>query len=487
MVWQGNFSRLYIGGAWVRPASDATYSVTSPMTEEAIAEVAEVATVDVDAAVAAARSAFDDGGWPGTSLTDRIEIVGRLRRALDEERETVASLITEEMGCPITISRQTQAYVPVLIADTLAELASHYPFESCRRSASGNAVVLRPPVGVVAAIVPWNTPLSTALLKLIPALLSGSTVVLKPARERPLDGYLLAELLDSIGLPPGVVSILAADRSVSEYLVGHPGVDKVAFTGSTAAGRHIASLCGQNLKRVTLELGGKSAAVVLDDADLDAAVESLRLGSFRNSGQICSLKTRVLVSEKRQEEFLDRLAAMVSSMQVGDPRDPATEIGPLVSSRQRERVEGYIGAGSAEGARILLGGQRPGNLKRGWFVEPTVFWGVQPEMTIAREEIFGPVVSVIAYESEDQAVALANDSAYGLNGAIFTSDVEHGLALARRMRTGTVELNGSPVGFSAPIGGFKDSGIGREAGLEAFDAYTEVQSIGLPGEFVYRV
>ncbi len=484
MVWQGNYTKLYIGGAWARPSSDATFTVTSPYTEAAIAEVPEVTTADVDAAVSAARTAFDGGDWPRTSLTERIEIVRRLRQALDEDRERVAWLITEEMGCPISISHQTQANVPVLIADALTDLAATYPFQSRRRSATGNAVVLRQPVGVVAAIVPWNTPLSTALLKLIPALLSGCTVVLKPARETPLDGYLLADMLGSIGLPAGVVSILAADRDVSEYLAGHQGIDKVAFTGSTAAGRRVASMCGARLKRVTLELGGKSAALVLDDADLDMAVESLRLGSFRNSGQICSLKTRVLVSANRHEEFLDRLAAMVSSMKVGDPGDPETEIGPLVSWRQRERVEGYIQVGVAEGARILLGGKRPDRQQRGWFVEPTVFWGVKPGMTIAREEIFGPVLSVMAYQDEDHAVALANDSAYGLNGSIFTGDVDRGLALARRLRTGTVEVNGNPVGFSAPIGGFKDSGIGREAGMEAFDAYTELQSIGLPREYV---
>ena len=298
--------------------------------------------------------------------------------------------------------------------------------------------------------------------------------------ETPLDAYLLADMLVSAGLPDGVVSIVPTDREVSEYLVTHPGVDKVAFTGSTAVGRRIASLCGRDLKRVTLELGGKSAAVILDDADLDATVESLRLGSLRNSGQICSLKTRIVVSRRREDELLDRLTAMVASMPVGDPADPATQIGPLVSARQRDRVEGYIAAGRAQGAKAVMGGSRPAGLDRGWFVEPTIFTGVGPSMTIAQEEIFGPVLAVLAYDGEEQAVAIANDSDYGLNGAVFTTDLNHGLAVARRIRTGTVELNGNSAGFCSPMGGFKNSGIGREAGPEGFDAYVEPKSIGLP-------
>jgi acyl-CoA reductase-like NAD-dependent aldehyde dehydrogenase len=289
-------------------------------------------------------------------------------------------------------------------------------------------------------------------------------------------------LLDA-GLPAGVINIVPADRAVSEYLVTHPGVDKVAFTGSTAAGRRIAALCGQDLRRVTLELGGKSAAVILDDADLETTVERLRMGSLRNSGQVCSLKTRLVVSTRRERELLDRLVALLESMPVGDPHDPATQIGPMVAARQRRVVENYIKIGLEQGAKIVAGGGRPPGLDRGWFVEPTIFSGVEADMRIAQEEIFGPVLAVITYDDEDEAIAIANNSSYGLNGSIFTSDLERGLELARRIRTGTVELNGNSAGYHAPMGGFKSSGIGRESGPEGFDPYIELKAIGLPREF----
>ena len=482
MDWQGEYDSLYIGGEWTAPSTTERISVVSPYTEEVIAEVAAPSRFDIDRAVSAARHAFDHGPWPSLPLEQRLEVMRRLADGLGERQELVAELITEEMGCPISLSRWMQAGVPRLIVDAFVELAAQYPFSAVRRSPTGNALVTREPVGVVAAVVPWNTPLSTSVLKLVPALLAGCTVVLKPAPETPLDSYLLAELLEHAGVPAGVVNVVPADRDVSEYLVTRPGVDKVAFTGSTAAGCRIASLCGQDLRRVTLELGGKSAAVILDDADLDTTVETLRLATLRNSGQVCSNKTRVIVSRRREDELLERMVALVATMPVGDPHDPETQIGPLVSRRQRERVEGYIEIGRQEGARAIVGGGRPAGLERGWFVEPTIFADVRPEMRIAREEIFGPVVSVLVYEDEDEAVAIANDSEYGLNGSVFTTDLEHGLDIALRMKTGTVELNGSPAGFYAPMGGVKRSGIGREAGLEGFDAFVEPKAIGLPGE-----
>jgi aldehyde dehydrogenase (NAD+) len=320
------------------------------------------------------------------------------------------------------------------------------------------------------------------MLKVAPALISGCTIVLKPAPETPLDAYLMADLLERSGVPAGVFNLLPAQRETSEYLVSHPGVDKVAFTGSTAAGRRVAALCGTALRRVTLELGGKSAAVFLDDADLDDAVERLRFGSLRNSGQVCSLKTRLIVSKRRERELLDRLVALVESMPMGDPFDPATQIGPLVSTRHRSVVQNYIDIGIAEGSRAVVGGWRPSGHDRGWYVEPTVFTDVLPGQRIAQEEIFGPVLTVLTYENEDEAVAIANDSAYGINGAVFTGDLEHGLTVAGRIRTGTVELNGSPAGLRAPMGGFKSSGIGREQGYEGLDSYTETRSIGIPAD-----
>ncbi|MCD2197675.1 aldehyde dehydrogenase [Actinomycetospora endophytica] len=484
MTAPDDYSAFFIGGRWTTPQGSDTLTVTSPFTGEAIAHVPAASAEDVDAAVAAARRAFDQGEWPRITLDERMQMLGRLSELLGKRTDEIANLVTSEMGCPITLSRSMQAAGPRVLLDSFLELAPSYPWRAERESATGRALVLREPVGVVAAVVPWNAPLLISVMKLAPALLAGCTVVLKPAPETPLDAYLLAGLLEEAGLPEGVVNVVPADRDVSEHLVTHPQVDKVAFTGSTAAGRRIASLCGHDLKRVTLELGGKSAAVLLDDADLAGAAESLRVGSFRNSGQVCSLKTRVVVPRARQAEFLEAFSAVVGSMPVGDPADPATQIGPLVSARQRERVEGYIAAGRDQGARVVVGGGRPSGFDAGYFVEPTVFADVAPGMRIAQEEIFGPVVSVLAYDDEDEAVALANDSSYGLNGSVFTGDPGRGVALASRMRTGTVEVNGSPVGFHAPIGGFKSSGIGREAGPEGFDAYVELKSIGLPRDLI---
>ncbi len=483
MTWRGSFDRLFIGGKWVEPAAGDLLEVVSPVAERVFAAVPSGSREDVDRAVTGAREAFDRGPWPRMTVQERIACLERFRDIYSGNRDVIAELVTEEMGCPITLSQAIQATTPRLILDAYLEVARAYPFSSVRRSSLGNALVERVPVGVVAAVVPWNVPQSVAMQKLAPSLLAGCTVILKPAPETPLDAYLMAEMLQAAGLPDGVVNIVPADREVSEYLVTHPGVDKVTFTGSTAAGRRIASLCGQHLRRVTLELGGKSAAIFLDDSDLDSAVETLRLGSLRNSGQVCSLKTRLVVSRHREKELIDRLVALIESMPVGDPSDPATQIGPMASARQRETVENYIRIGRSQGATAVIGGGRPPGIDRGWYVEPTVFTGVQPEMRIAQEEIFGPVLSVLTYEDEDDAVAIANDSVYGLNGAVFTSDLEHGLKIARRIRTGTVELNGSPAGFHAPMGGFKCSGIGREAGPEGLDAYVEPQSIGLPRDF----
>ncbi|NED32061.1 aldehyde dehydrogenase [Streptomyces sp. SID8499] len=482
MVWQGDYSRLYIGGSWIEPATDETIDVFSPFTEEVVARVPAGSRADVDRAVAAAREAFDHGPWPGLGLGERMAVLRRFAAVLADRHEEMAEIISYEMGCPISLSRTMQTTGARLLLDSFLELAPRYEWSTVRRSNTGNALVTREPVGVVAAVVPWNAPLLVTVLKLVPALLAGCTVVLKPSPEATLDTYLFADMLKDTGLPAGVVNVVPADREVSEYLVTHRGVDKVSFTGSTAAGRRIAALCGQDLRRVTLELGGKSAALVLDDADLDVVLPTVQALSLRNTGQACSNKTRIVVARSRQAELLDRLREMVGSLVVGDPSDPATQVGPVVSAAQRERVEGYLEVGRQEGAKVLVGGGRPAGLDRGWFVEPTVFTDVRPDMRIAQEEIFGPVLSVLAFDDEDEAVAIANDSDYGLNGSVFTADPEHALAVARRIRTGTVELNGCGVGFHAPIGGFKCSGIGREAGLEGFDAYVELKSYGLPAQ-----
>lgn len=480
MAWRDQLDHLFIGGDWVPSTAEERIDVVSATTENVIATVATASQADIDRAVSAAREAFDRGPWPRMPLDERISVLTTLSEALRENNDAIADLITEEMGCPITQSRAIQVTAAQGILANALEVAARYPFESLRQTGSATALVVREPVGVVAAVVPWNMPLATTMQKLAPALLAGCTLILKPAPETPLDAYMLAELLQRLGLPDGVLNVVPAGREVSEYLISHPQVDKVAFTGSTAAGRRIASLCGHDLRRVTLELGGKSAAVILDDADLPDTVERLRLLSLRNSGQVCSLKTRLLVSKRRHDEFVDGLVELLATMPVGDPRDPATAIGPMVTARQQARVENYIQIGQEEGAKVVVGGGRPAGLETGWFVEPTLFTAVEPEMRIAQEEIFGPVLSVLTYEDEDDAIAIANNSAYGLSGAVFTSDIEHGLALARRMRTGTIELNGNVTGFQAPMGGFKCSGIGRESGWEGLDAYVELKSVGLP-------
>ena len=480
MVRQGHYDRLFIGGEWVEPATADRIDVISPVTEEAIASVPSGTPVDIDRAVAAARAAFE-GGWAASPLEVRTGVLERLRGRIAAATDEIAELITEEMGCPIAQARSIQLPSALDILDSYIAVAREYPFREVRRSLSGaTALVVREPIGVVAAVTPWNVPLCIPLQKLVPALLTGCAVVLKPAPETPLTSYFLAELLGQAGLPPGVVNVVPADRETSEYLVTHRGVDKVTFTGSSAAGRRIAALCGQDLRRVTLELGGKSAAVVLDDADLGETVEALRMGSFRNNGQICTLKTRVLVSTRRHDELVERLVALVESMPVGDPLREATQIGPLVSARQRGVVEGYLEIARGEGTKVAVGGGRPEGIARGWYVEPTVLTEVEPDMRIAQEEIFGPVLSVLPYSDEDDAVAIANNSAFGLSGAVFATDLEHGVEVAARIRTGTVELNGSPAGLAAPMGGVKWSGIGRENGPEGLDAYVEPKAVGLP-------
>ncbi|MYW96115.1 aldehyde dehydrogenase [Amycolatopsis rubida] len=479
MVWQGPYDKIFVGGSWVDPVSRESIPVVSPFTEQVIARVPDSAAADVDRAVAAARDAFDRGHWPRMALQERMAVLRQVSAQLLARESEVAQLVTHEMGCPITLSHQMQARNPRLVIDAFLEIAPEYEWSTVRRSTTGQALVTREPVGVVAAITPWNAPLLTMMVKVAPALLAGCTVVIKPAPEAPLSVYLFAEMLQNAGLPAGVVNIVPAGREVGEHLVRHPGVDKVSFTGSTAAGRRIASLCGNDLRRVTLELGGKSAAVILDDADMDVVIDCVRTVSMRNSGQTCSNKTRLVVPASREAELKDRLVALVEETRVGDPADPATHIGPLVAARQRDLVEGYIKAGAEEGAKVLVGGGRPAGLAHGWFVEPTIFTGVEPSMRIAQEEIFGPVVSVLAYRNEDEAVAIANDSTYGLSGSVFSADDEHALSVARRIRTGTVELNGKPVGWHAPVGGFKCSGLGREAGPEGFEAYVELKSYGL--------
>jgi aldehyde dehydrogenase (NAD+) len=473
------YDRFYIGGEWAPPASNATIPVVSPHTEEVVAEVPEGTPADMDRAVAAARAAFDDGPWPRLAPGDRAAIAGKLADLYAARLNDFAEIITEEMGSPITFSQLAQAPQPQLMLSYFAELGKTFAWEDERPGLFGPVIVRREPVGVVAAVVPWNVPQFVIMTKLAPALVAGCTVVIKPAPETPLDSYLLAELIEEAGVPAGVVNIVAAGRETGEHLVSHPGVDKVAFTGSTAAGRRIAAICGEQLKRCSLELGGKSAAIILDDADLAATVGWLEMASLMNNGQACVAQTRILAPRSRYEETVDALAGMVSGLKVGDPKDPATQIGPLVAKRQRDRVEGYIKTGQDEGAKLVTGGSHAGQ-QRGWYVAPTVFAGVDNTMRIAREEIFGPVLAVIPYADEDDAIRIANDSDYGLAGTVWTADTERGMSVARRVRTGTYGVNMYMIDMCAPFGGYKASGIGRELGPEGLAAYLEYKSIARP-------
>jgi len=472
-------SQLFIGGTWADPATDQVIEVVSPATEEVVARVPAGSTADIDRAVAAAREAFDHGPWPRMSPEERIEVVARLSGLYAARLDEMAKVITTEMGSPISFSSLAQAPAPWMMIESFLTIARAFAWEEKRPGAlGGDVIVRREPVGVVAAIPPWNVPQFTTLSKVVPALLAGCTVVVKPAPESPLDGYLLAELLMEAGVPEGVVSIVAGDREVGAHLVAHPGVDKVAFTGSTAAGRQIASVCGQQLKRVSLELGGKSAAIVLDDADLATVTEGIKFIGLMNSGQACVAQTRILVSRSRHDEVADALGEMVRGLAVGDPHDPATEIGPMVAQRQQERVSGYIGIGQEEGARLVAGGTgMPDGLDRGWFVRPTLFAQVDNGMRIAQEEIFGPVLSLIPYSDVDDAVRIANDSEYGLAGTVWTADADAGLDVARRVRTGTYGVNTYTMDFAAPFGGYKASGVGREFGPEGLAQYTELKSV----------
>jgi aldehyde dehydrogenase (NAD+) len=474
-ILTGHERCLYIGGQWTEPSDGRLAEVINPTTEEPIGEAALAGPGDIDRAVRAARAALDKGPWASSTPTERAAVMIRAAELMTERAELFARTITVEVGSPVAIA-DWQPLAATLYLEWYAAQAGTFPWEEERDGIRSQLLVRRQPVGVVGAIVPWNFPLALSFPKLAPALLTGCSVVLKPPEETPLFGYLLADVFERAGLPPGVLNVVPADRTVSEELVRHPSVDKISFTGSTRAGRRIAALCGEQIKRCSLELGGKSAAIVLPDADLDAVIPDLAPNTMRNNGQTCTNQTRVLFHRDRYEEGVEGLTEAIDAFQIGDPADPDVFIGPLVSDAQRRRVEGYISAGVREGARLLLGGGRP-DRERGYFVEPTVFADAHNTMAIAREEIFGPVVSVIPYDDEDQAVAIANDSSYGLSGSVWGPDTDHAKDIARRIRSGNVAINQHTLDPAGPFGGFKQSGLGRENGIEGIDAYVELQCI----------
>ena len=470
---------LFIGGEWIEPQGSERISVIAASTEELVGSVPEGTNADIDAAVNAARAAFDDpGGWSSWSVEDRAQALERLAGALESRGEEIAHRVSLQNGMPISLALQIEAVFPPVLARYYAGMIRQTSLQEDRQGLLGGTVhVVSKPVGVVGAIVPWNYPQCLAMFKLAPLLAAGCTVVIKPSPETVLDSLLLAEAIIEAGLPAGVVNIVPAGREVGAYLVEHPGVDKIAFTGSSAAGRTIARRCGELLRPVTLELGGKSAAIILDDADLSQATEALFGATLMNNGQTCAIGTRVLAPRSRYDEVLEVFSALAGALAVGDSLDPSTQIGPLASARQRERVEGYIEKGRAEGGRVVAGGGRPEDLDRGWFVQPTIFADVQNSNTIAREEIFGPVLAVIPYDGVDDAIAIANDSEFGLGGSVWTNDPERGQDVAMRVQTGSIGINHYMLDPAAPFGGVKASGIGRELGPEGLQAYLQLQSI----------
>jgi len=472
-----DYDKLYIDGQWVPSSGTGTIEVVNPSTEEVAGHVPEGTPADVDRAVAAAVAAFET--WGATEKDERRKVIQGLAEALAARSDEIAQTISTELGMPIMFANLIQAGLPSANMAGYVQILDDFEFEE----RVGNSLVVREPVGVVGAITPWNYPLHQIVAKVAPALAAGCTVVLKPSEVTPLNAFVLAEIIDEVGVPAGVVNLVSGTGPVvGEAIASHPQVDMVSFTGSTRAGKRVTELGAQTVKRVHLELGGKSANVLLDDADLDACVApGVVFGCYLNSGQTCSALTRMLVPRDQQEAVVERAKAAAESVTVG-PGDSDAQIGPLVSATQRERVRGYIQKGIDEGARLVTGGvEPPEGLDKGYFVRPTVFADVTPDMTIAQEEIFGPVLAIMPYDDEDDAVRIANSTIYGLSGGVQSADVDRATRFARRMRTGQVEVNGGGFNIAAPFGGYKQSGNGRELGTFGLEEFLETKSLQLPG------
>ena len=466
--------KLYIGGEWVDPVGGGgVLEVVDSTTEEVMGRVPEATPGDVDRAVAAARSAFEV--WSQTSIGDREEACRAVAAALAARGEEIAALISREVGMPLNLSMTIQAGLPTMSFATMPDVMEGTRWEE----QVGNSLVVKEPVGVVGAITPWNYPLHQLCAKVAPALAAGCTVVAKPSEVTPLNAFILAQVIDEVGLPGGVFNLVPGyGPTVGEAMTRHPGIDMISFTGSTVAGRKVSQAASETVKRVALELGGKSPAIVLDDADLEKSVVDVVGRCYLNSGQTCSALTRMLVPRERLPEAEAIAAAVAQQVKVGDPFDQDTTIGPLVSETQRERVRGYIKKGREEGAKLVAGGEEPpAEADRGYFVQPTVFSEVEPSMTIAQEEIFGPVLSIMPYDDEDDAIRIANDTIYGLAGGVWSGDPERAQRVARRIRTGQVEINGATFNPLAPFGGYKQSGHGRELGRFGLEEFLETKSI----------
>jgi aldehyde dehydrogenase (NAD+) len=490
------YASLFIDGRWQPAQSSEVFEVVSPHSEERIGAVPGASPADVDMAVAAARRAFDETDWPRRPAAERAELCERLAAAIHAHAGELADLITEESGCTLFLSQVYQAVAPTVSLNYYAQLARSYRFEEVRISEmsalaggeaggsiipfAGKSLVVEEPVGVVAAFCAFNFALACAAQKMGPALVAGCTGVIKVPEPNPLAIFALGDLINEVGFPPGVLNIVAAGGQSSEHLIRHAGVDMVSFTGSTTIGRRIGEVCGSLVKPVVLELGGKSAGIILEDADLESTIPTLVGCSVgTNQGQSCVAITRILVPQERDDELADAFTEAISSLKVGDPREPDTVVGPLVSAAHRDRAERYIAKGIAEGATVATGGGRPAHLSRGWYVEPTLLTNVRNDMTVAREEIFGPVTALIPYKDEEEAIRIANDSPYGLSGCVFTADTQHGFEVARRVRSGTFSVNTYAADLNSPFGGFKQSGIGREHGPTAIKEYLLAKTISV--------
>ncbi|MEU3986693.1 aldehyde dehydrogenase family protein [Streptomyces sp. NPDC026672] len=470
---------LFIAGTWIDARDHGTLTIVDPNTEEPVYTVPEATRADVDRAVAAAREVLESGSWEALGVEKRVAHLLRFADELERRAPEMTTQLAHEMGTPLSGAREVAGAIG--LTRHFASVAGGVGFSERRAGAFRPSLVDRVPVGVVAAVVPWNAPVFLTVQKMVPALLAGCPVIVKPAPQTAYSAFGIAEAVAAAGLPAGTVSVLPADREVSEYLATHPGVDKVSFTGSTATGRRIMELAAGDIKRVGLELGGKSAGIVLPDADFAAVMPAVVGGTMCNSGQACTLLSRLLVPRERAEEFLTAYAAALDEIVVGPALDPASVLGPLVSRAQYEKVMGYIESGLDEGARLVRGGGRPAGQERGHFVEPTVFADVTPDMRIVREEIFGPVISVLTYDTLDEAVRIANDTPYGLSGAVFGPDTDAAVAVARRLRAGIITVNSAmDFDFDAPFGGFGASGTGRElGGADGILAFTEARTIGV--------
>ncbi len=469
--------RLFIGGAWVESASARRLDLVNPATEQVFMSVLSADATDVARAVAAARQAFDQGPWPRMTPQERARVLEAWAAALTLRTRELAHCWTRQMGAPFEMAQQgTAAGIDFIGMNTALVEQIQWVREMPTVFPGSRGMLVAEPAGVVAAIAPWNGPLYLMLVKIAPALLAGCTVILKPAPETPLEAYILAECAEQAGFPPGVINLLPAETDIANELVLNPDVDKVSFTGSTAAGRKIASEVGARIGRVTLELGGKSAAIVLDDYDMGAAAQNLAYTISNLTGQFCTNLTRILVPRARKDEFVAAMTTAMRGLKVGDPYDPQTYLGPTAGKRHLDKVMSYIEKGRSEGV-LAVGGGRPENLARGFYVEPTLFVDVDNSATIAREEIFGPVACVITYETLDEAIAIANDTIYGLAGSVFTNDAEAAYRVARGVRTGTMAQNGLKFDFSIGFGGFKQSGVGREGGLRGIEYYLEYKTV----------